>query len=214
MKIPSKPPKPNTPSADVATQQWVSTYYTTKSTRPTTYRKNSILAVANTITETDLLNGEITIGAGVMGTNRLLRLTAAGDLIQNGGGAQALPRFKLKLGASTLIDTSTVAGSWSTSAARYAWRVLCEVGNLGAANSQWTSFRLDYCGSIVAGFAQFATGEGLYWANGVGDTVQAFAGGSSAVDTTAAQALALTVILPVANAAVDVTLKHAVVEVV
>ena len=31
MKVPQKPPNPNTPSADVATQQWVSTYYQAKS---------------------------------------------------------------------------------------------------------------------------------------------------------------------------------------
>ena len=27
MKVPQKPPNPNTPSADVATQQWVNTYF-------------------------------------------------------------------------------------------------------------------------------------------------------------------------------------------
>jgi hypothetical protein len=51
---------------------------------------------------TDLLNGEITIGAGVMGTNKLARLTAFGDYKQNSGGATNAYRFQLLLGATAV----------------------------------------------------------------------------------------------------------------
>ena len=182
-----------------------------------TYRKTSAKAVVNTVVETDLLNSEITVGAGVLGTSGVLRLTAWGDLVNNTGATQATPRFKLKLGATTIIDTSTVATVWATSVARWGWRIEAEIQNLGATNSQWANF-LAACvaGGVTGGANSFATGEGgiIVTVNNTLGFYDARGGNSSAVDTTAAQTLALTVTNPVANAALDVTLKGALVEII
>jgi len=177
------------------------------------WRKTTVKTVVNTLTETDLLNGEITIDAGAMSTNRTLRLTAWGDAINNTGAAVATPRFKLKLGATTLVDSNVIAATWGQSASRFPWRLAVEIKNLGATNSQWTSLSFDLFASIVAGTSvALTTGEG--WTSPFANDLRALAGVASAVDTTAAQALAFTVTLATANALEDVTLKAADVEVV
>jgi hypothetical protein len=178
------------------------------------WRKTTAKQVVNTVTETDLLNGEITIDAGAMSTNRMLRLIAIGDLINNTAATQAAPRLKLKLGATTIIDTGALAASWATNAGRFGWEINCKIANLGAANSQWSSMLADMAASTAAANAVLTTGEGFYTGMGGADLLRVTGGNSSAVDTTAAQALALTVILPVANAALDMTLKYASVEIV
>jgi hypothetical protein len=98
---------------------------------PAVYRKTTSKQVVNTVTETDLLHGEITIAAGLMGTNGVLRFTAWGDQINNSGATQSTPRLKLKLGATTLLDTNVVAAVWSTNAARWGWRITVEIINQG-----------------------------------------------------------------------------------
>jgi hypothetical protein len=178
------------------------------------YRKTTSKQVVNSVAETDLLNGEITIGAGVMGTNGVLRFTAWGDLINNSGSTQSTPRLKLKLGATTLLDTNVVAAVWSTNAARWGWEINAKIINLGAANSQWASIIGDLTGNTtVGGAVTFTTGEGEFSAYTPGAQWRAIGGNSGAVDTSVAQALALTVTLPVANANVDLTLKGALIEV-
>ena len=215
MKIPQNPPKPNTPSADVATQQWVSTYYAAKSSGVITYRKNKPLQVVNTVTETDLLNSEIKIGAGVLGTSGVLRLTAWGDAINNSGVGQNFPRWKAKLGGTTLID-SGLTNQWSTSASRLMWRVSLEIVNIGVANSQWVTLIQEQAGANipVTAAAGATTGEGNVNVQTVINQGRLVEANSSTVDTTVAQPLAYTVTLPVANAAVDWTLKAAVVEII
>lgn len=178
------------------------------------WRKTTSTQVVSTVTETDLLNGEITIDAGAMATSRMLRLTAAGDWLNNTGSNQITPRFKLKLGATTLIDTATIASNWTSNAGRMGWHLLAEIKNLGATNSQWTTLLMDMAGFFTgAGAATFTTGEGV---NEIlaGNLAKLVGGNSSAVDTTLAQALAFTVTLPVSNASCDVTLKTADIEVV
>jgi hypothetical protein len=177
------------------------------------WRKVTPKTVVNTITETDLLNGEITIDAGAMSTQRLLRLTAWGDLINNSGATQASPRWKLKLGGTVLLDTNTIAAVWQTATSRWGWRVRAEIHNLTAA-TQWAYLQAEFSGSLVPNLnAAFATGEGVIGTNG-NSQAHGYAGASAAIDTTVARALALTVINPAANANLDVTLKAAIVEVV
>jgi hypothetical protein len=179
------------------------------------WRKTTAKVVANTVTETDLLNGEITIDAGAMSTNRMLRLTALGDSINNTGGTVAIPRIKLKLGATTIIDSNVLAAVWGTSTNRLPWRFDVLIQNLGAANSQWSdlSFRQSIAGGI-AGVAAMTTGEGVTVTTASNNVWEIRAAGTSAVDTTAAQALALTTTLATANALEDMTLKFATVELV
>lgn len=183
-----------------------------------TYRKTSAKQVVSTVTETDLLNGEITVGAGVMGATGVLRLTAWGDMVNNSAATQASVRLKLKLGATTLFDTNSVAAIWTSTAARFGWKVVAEIVNLGAANSQWGTLNFEtILGAGANGAAGFVTGEGDFLVSlvtGGAGIYKAFGGAASAVDTTIAQALALSVILPAANANLDMTLKGALVEVI
>lgn len=188
---------------------------------PGLYRKTTAKQVVNTVAETDLLNGEITIGAGVLGTTGLLRLTAIGDWIQNSGGATDVPRFKLKLGGTTLIDTNVNGGAFiSSSAFRNGWRFQALIALLGAANSQWVDFNgiIGNAGTSAIAANAFTTGEGRWSAPlfsvTPGSNFVIYEGGNAgAVDTTLAAALALSVTLPAASATLDVTLKHALVEI-
>lgn len=195
--------------------------YTTAATGPgTTYRKNTPLAVNNTTTETDLLNGQITIGASVMGPTALLRLTAWGDTLQNTGGyLTTMPRFKLKLGATTLIDTGAAVGSpngWAWGTTRWGWRLITEIFNLSA-TSQEVHFRLDLMyalGNPLTSLA-FVAGVGTY-ANPGSTLNSAVAEGFNAasVDTTVAEALAFTVINPTASTNMETKLIGALVEII
>jgi hypothetical protein len=178
------------------------------------WRKTTAKVVANTVTETDLLNGEITIDAGAMSTNRMLRITASGDLINNTGGTVGTPRLKLKLGSNTLIDTNTIAAVWATSASRFPWKIETLIQNLGAANSQWTDFLIFATFNAVSGQNGLTTGEGIGGTLSTTASWDIHGGIASAVDTTAAQALVLTVTLATANALEDMTLKFASVEIV
>lgn len=181
------------------------------------YRKTSTKTVVSSVAETDLLNGEVTIGAGALAANRAIRLTAWGDWVNNTGSTQVMPRLKLKLGGATLLDLGASLGStFTTAATRFPWKVVCEIANLTAA-TQWATM----CGmagvSAAASLAAFpATGAGyiaMSVASGVG-AIAIDAAAAGAVDTTAACALALTVINGVSNASYDTTLKAALVEIV
>lgn len=181
-----------------------------------TYRKATQKQVVNTTSNTDLLNGEITVAANALGTNGLLRLTAFGDAVNNTGSTQTAPRFQLKLGASTLIDSNAPPTAWASSATRFAWRATAEIMNTAATNTQWTSLRLEAMGNSSslggAGGTVPTIGEGSYLPiNSLMWLILIEASG--AVDTTSSQALALNVTLPVASASCDWTLKGALAEI-
>lgn len=184
------------------------------------YRKTSSKQVVNTITTTDLLNGEITIAAGALSTNRALRLTAYGDWVNDTGSTQDSPQFDLRLPPSsdptggTIFGTGTTSTVWVASASRMGWRIQAEIANLGAANSQWSSLLYEGSGFFNAILAAFATGNGQVYASGGGGTVRGVAGAANAIDTTVGLDLILAVTLPVASASLDVTLKGALVEIV
>lgn len=185
--------------------QWVAGF------KPT-YRKVTVKIVSNTTTETDLLNGEITVAANALGTNNTLRLTVSGN-IANSDALLAMPRFKLKLGATVMLDTGAGPTQWSTGG-ESAFKIVAEIINLGAANSQAATLDGTFTGSLGSGSANFVTGIGTYATN---TTNVGFACGWNnglAVDTTANQALSLTVTLPVANAGVSASLQSALVEII
>lgn len=198
--------------------------YTTAAVGPgTTYRKTTVKDVVNTVTETDLLNSEITIPASEMGTSGMLRLTAFGDWKQNSGSVEAGPRFKLKLGPTTIFDTNTcLSAQVQNSASRLGWQIDATILNTGT-GAQVCSIRAMVCaiGPAASGFSTvaFTTGEGAFGTAGSSTSGQmySFYGGAyntATVDTTVAQALVLSVILPVANANVDLQLTGALVEII
>lgn len=200
---------------------------TIASSSTTTYRKSTTKAVTDTVADTDLLNGEITVGAGVMSTDRVVRLEAWGDWVQNSGASRTLPRFKIKLGGTptTVIDTGAIGNLHAgASASRFGWKITCHIQNLGATNSQWTNFSLEIThadsGAAVGSGSRtvFTTGAGQYSVIGLAGTVVgglAFAegGAASAIDTTAAMALILSVINPTATSTCETKLYGALVTV-
>lgn len=183
------------------------------------YRKTTSKQVVNTAVETDLLNGEITIGANAIGASGVLRISLWGNWINNTGAARIPPRFRLKLGGTTMIDTSTLAANWSPAVNRYPWRLRAEIRNLGSPSSQETTFEM--WGLIASGVGAAATGFGAgfgvsfietlsgglgrYWAQGYA---------VPAIDTTVARLLEFTTANGLADPSYDVTLTGALVEIV
>jgi hypothetical protein len=167
--------------------------------------------------EYDLLNGEFAVAAGSMGASGALRLTAWGDSLANAGVLSGF-RFKLKLGATTLLDTGVgnPGQMLSSDANRYGWRIQAEILNLGATNAQWATILGNFVNTPNnGGVASFAVGEGRYVAGngGAPQALTQFVGGNiGAVDTTVAQALALSVILPASSASLEIKLLGALLE--
>lgn len=174
-----------------------------------TARKTTPKAVANTVVDTDLLNGEVTVGAGVMGIDRICRLTVSGDY-ENGSGAQVnFPRFKLKLGAAAtvVIDTGTCTTAPISSAVglRGGWRLVIEIANLGSAASQ-----ICYMNGGVGIYSTSSSVASLFWPVGRGAYVlraEAQVGiahidgnNIAAINTAVAMPIVLSVVNPTATA--------------
>lgn len=180
---------------------------------PTSYRKVTSKTVNNTVAATDLLNGEITIGAGVMGTTKMCRLTAFGDLLNNASGAQA--RFQLVFGGTTLFDT----GAWGAitpSAGRTGWKIVVEILNVNSASAQASTFDLRAGQPATPGTQQsgaFTTGQGVVEVQGLGFRALGTSP-SSALDTSTSKALVLNVINAAASASCETRLFGALVEIV
>jgi hypothetical protein len=176
------------------------------------WRKTTSEQVVNTVTATDLLNGEVQIDAGAMGDDKALRLTAWGDLLNNSGATKAAPRFQLRFGGSTILDTGAPASQWGASAGRFYWRIVAEILNLGADDSQWASMAGQIGVGASASAGSFTTGHGAYTT--VLGAAFPSAGIAASIDTTVACALELDVVLPASASTIDVTLQGALVEII
>jgi hypothetical protein len=184
----------------------------------TTYRKTTAKAVNTTTAGTDLLNGEITVGAGVLGTTGVLRLTAFGDWLQNSGGAAAAPRFQLVLGGTTIFDTGALAVTFANNASRFGWEINAKIVNTGSASAQASTFNVILTtgnGPSGAITTTFTVGEGnIEIASGFQTVRGQAANPSTTVNTAASAALALNVINGSASATYETKLIGALVEVV
>lgn len=172
-----------------------------------TYRKVTEKDVNTSVAETDLLNGEITIGAGEMSTNKIARVILVGDYLNNSGGAVTLT-VAIKLGATTLYKD--VSGSIEQSADRRALRIEFEIANLGAANSQWMGGKvfLGHPGATTNGIGD------LLFLSGAPDEMVMPVAGSSAEDTASSKALVVTVQHSASASTISARLKYALVEIV
>jgi len=180
----------------------------------TAYRKTTAKTINASTTETDLLNGEISIAAGVMGTGGVATLVAWGDLLNNNATSLNSPRWKLKLGGTTLIDSNIFGGNvWTQSAARWGWRVCCEIMNLGSAGAQIATIDMRYTLPALAGAGPvaFTIGNGNH--GGTGGYAVVIGNNTGAVDTTASKLLEFTVTLPVLAATMECKLYGALVTV-
>lgn len=186
-------------------------------------KKTTAKTVNGTTTATDLLNGEFTVAAGDMGTDRILRLTAWGDWKQNSGADRDVPGFRFALGASTILDSNNTGGNNAmASATRYGWRIVCEIQNLGATNSQQANLSgelaLESTSANPVDGQGFATGNGAIILNtaaggpGTAGLVKYEGQATSAVDTTAACALTLKVVNNNSSANYETKLLGALVE--
>lgn len=172
----------------------------------TTYRKTSQKDVVNTVTETDLLNGEITVGANVMGASGMLRVTLEGDYLNTSGSQQGIT-LRVKFGTTTVWGDATVATQYSSSATRRRWFMNFLITNQGATNVQDLAgffFMNAVAAGSVAGLGDLGTT----------DTTETTFGGTAAEDTTASKALAVTVVHTAANASLSMRLQSALVEVI
>ncbi len=181
-------------------------------TAPTVYRKVTEKDVNTSVTETDLLNGEITIGAGVMSTNKTVRASLNCDYLNNTGGTSSL-QIKIKLGGTTLYDDTIAAAS--VSASRRAMPIHFEITNAGVTNGQ---VMIGYIGLGEPGGATTGIGNIGVMGTDPGSTLNRWSvpiqNPGVAVDTTAACALVVTVQHGTSNAAISARLKSALVEVV
>jgi hypothetical protein len=194
-------------AADAADVQWAA--------GRTTYRKTVAKAVNSTTSATDLLNGEITIAAGVMGTTGLVRLTAGGDWVQNTGAGAAPPRFQVIFGGTTLFDTGTPGATTIQNAGRAGWRLTVDILNTAtAAQAAIFNLVIGSVGGFTTGIVSFTTGEGVYGTNGSRSDIVAPAATTATVNTANACSLVLNVINGSSSANYETKLLSAVVEVV
>lgn len=186
-----------------------------------TLRKVTSKQVLNTVTETDLLNGELTVSGNTMGATSIMQIAMWGDWVQNSGATAFVPLLKLKLGATTIFAWQTNTFNVNSSATRYSWQVNAIIASANAQNAQTASFTSWWSGAsgigTVAQDATLTTGEGLQTAL-IGANSHAFiqANGynSASLDMTQSQALVFTTTNATATATYDVTLKGALVTIV
>ena len=125
----------------------------------------------------------------------MLRLTLYGDTLYNNNVADTL-RFRFKLGAATPVDETTPGTNATLIATRRAWELVVKIGNLGVLNSQAWSVAGGIFPSVGMNTGIGSLGDSTPWA-GTANTVQgiypALMAGTSAVDMSLAQTLAVTV---------------------
>lgn len=111
--------------------------------------------IVSTASETTMFTKTIT--GGDMSTNKLLRLTAIGDYLNNTGAGRTF-EMKVKFGGTTIYDeTSSSITAYSD---RRPWRLQLELGNLGSASSQFMTGQLRLGSAPAAGVGP-ATGIGV-----------------------------------------------------
>jgi hypothetical protein len=179
------------------------------------YRKITSKTVNTSTADTDLLNGEISIGANVLSTNGVARITCWGDLLNNTGGNATPQRWKVKLGSgpTTVLDTGT-GGTIGASASRFAWRAQIEIINLGATNSQWVSLIIHAFTPVASSSNNgLTTGEGQY-VIATNNLIIGEGGNTASIDTTASMAVIFSVINGSNSGSYETKLYGALIEVI
>jgi hypothetical protein len=153
------------------------------------YRKNTTTDIVSATTG-DLTAAALTIAAGAIGANGIVRVTAWGDYLNHTGVNQTV-NVAIKFGSNSgqLFQITAV-----DSASRFSWRVAWDIDNQNATNVQQQG-----------GSAAFA----------VSGSVSTFVIGSTAmaVDTTAAVAVKLNATLGASDANLSLRLHGAIIQV-
>lgn len=149
--------------------------------------------VVNTTTETTLFT--YTVPAGIMSTNRRLRLELGGDYLNNSGlPVTTSETLRIKFGGTTIWED--VGKLHASSSNRKPWFMRVNITNLGAANSQGLG------GTIMLGGSPATTGIGEYGDDEL-DASTAIGNTGLTIDTTATAVLAVSVQHGQADAAVS-----------
>jgi hypothetical protein len=185
--------------------------FTTAQTGPgTTYRKTTSKTVNTTTAETDLLNGEISIGASVLGTAGLLRLTLIGLDFKNNSGGNVNFRWRLKFGATTVFDTGNFQIQTGANRGPIAFQAVCL--NTATNAQDWSGFVAGmYSANNLLPASLLTVGEGTLSSSTVSPMSWQ---NTSAEDTTTAKALVFSVQMDVSNANAEVKLLGALVEII
>lgn len=185
----------------------------------TIYRKTTAKAVNTTTVATDLLNGEITLAANVLGTEGWLKATLIGNILQNVGSSETGVRFQLVVGGTTIFDTGVLT-TMTSNTVRLTWRMNIECLALGATGSQlwhiegYLNRPNNVSGWIGTNNGAFTTGTGG-WMNDTGQDPMFLMGETtSTLDDTAALPFVFNVINGVSNANYETRLLGAVVEII
>ena len=141
------------------------------------------------------------IAAGDLSTNKALRLTLIGDQIANSVGNAKNLTVKVKYGATTMY--AETINFPTDSATRSPFRMVFDLANLGATNSQAVVGQYNL--ATGGGGTGPTTGEGSATAN---NTVR-WLYGTAAEDSTAAKTLAVTMKWDLTNATREIKVYYA-----
>lgn len=173
-------------------------------------RSTGAVDVTNTTTETDLFSKAIT--AAHLSSDRMLRLTLLGDVLNNTGGAVNMT-LRVKLGGTTWYgDLIGVAAN----ATRQALRMVVELANRGATNVQFGTVFVATGATAAGSVAGIGTLNGPMdgtgnWGTDAGARL-GMTNGDIAIDTTADQALAVSVQWASASANLSFRKRYAILE--
>lgn len=159
-------------------------------------RSSDTVDAVNSTGEQDIYS--ILINGGTMGTNRMLRLTLLGDILQN---ANASLTLRVKFGGETIIQHS--AFIITNDADRHAMRWTAEIANLGNPQSQIVF-------STLLGSAAASLDEGI--GNMGTASVWGAAYDVSTIDTSGAQEFRISVQWNVASASASFRKRYAFLE--
>jgi hypothetical protein len=178
---------------------------------PSSAKLNTLVGVYDrNTTEVDVVSSAAatslyapSIGAGHLSTNRMARMTILGDFLNN-TGSNATFTLRVNVGGATAIDD--LSNTIATSASRRAFKIVAEVANLGATNSQFVSVRIHMSGSASAGAG---TGD---LASPTTEVLNNVMIATTAQDSTLAMAFAVQVVLSSASASLSFRKKYALLE--
>lgn len=182
-------------------------------------RKTTAKVINTSVAETDLLNGEMILRASEIGAGGYARLRARGDWLHNVAGPNRQPRIRFKLGGTTLWDSNVDGTQYGASAVRWGWQADVLIAALGSEAAQWIVAEYEWEHINISGTAVLSAAGigGLYNAGGTNATYgrgRAVGHAAGAIDLTQQQLVELTAELPASNAAVEIALKEATLEVV
>lgn len=174
---------------------------------PVRYPLTGDVDATNSTAEQTLVSQSI--GAGVMGTDKLLRCTVLGDLLNNSGSRTLT--LRVKFGGTTIYQDSYTNPSVAD-ADRCGFRFVIEIGNKADAAIQFGVFQF-FMGDMSTAHAPPTTGVGEFETqNFLGQPVAT--NGNIAIDTSTAKTLEVTAQWDLATANVSLRKKYALVEIV